>query len=200
MSNYKIKLILTGDYNVGKSSILTRYVDDKFDEFSKTTIGVDYRSKSITVNSSPTNLQLWDTAGHDRFQSIVTIYYKHSDIFFIVFNVADKTSFENCNNWIQKVKQYMLPHSKIILVGNCIDLEKDRIISYNTALKFAQYNNIDYYECSAKKNINITEMFNKILNKCFTDQLFIEAMQLKINHNLDDLKIKKLNMNKCCYY
>ena len=70
----------------------------------------------------------------------------------------------HCNNWIQKIKQYMLPHSKIILVGNCIDLEKNRVISYNIALKFAQHNNIDYYECSAKKN---KKALRKIMNNRF---------------------------------
>ena len=120
-----LKFVIIGDPSVGKTSLLRRVIENKFDEQYLSTIGVDFSFKGITIRNQKVKLQIWDTAGQEKFRSLVTSYYKHTNGIIIVFNVVDKQTFFNIiNNWINHIVnnvQGELP--KILILGNKSDLK-----------------------------------------------------------------------------
>ena len=163
MQEYCIKSVFTGNCNVGKSSIITQYADNLFDDFIKSTIGIDFRLKTICYNNVKIKLQLWDTAGHEKYQSLTNTYYRGIYLFFIVFDITDRESFDNLSNWLDRIDAQSDVVRRLILVGNRIDLSNERKISKDEALLFAKNNNMEYYEVSAKNDTNIDKMFNTII-------------------------------------
>lgn len=185
--DYVIKTIIIGDSNVGKSNILTKFVDNEFNSKSYTTIGVDY--KIITFNYENKNIKLviWDTAGQERFKSIVKTFYNCANVVIICFDLTDKTSFENIDYWYNEVikqtnqKQNTNKNQEeckeqkpiIILVGTKCDKVEKIVIEKEEGIKKAiDLKLFGYFECSAKENICIEEIFlNLIKIYCSFDEI-----------------------------
>ena len=124
------KILLLGNTFVGKSSILIKYSDDYFPENYIATVGLDYRLKHFDLpNGQKGKIQIWDTAGQDRFKSITKNYYNNSNGIILVYSVIDKKSFDDISNWIEEIKEQTKDDIIIFLVGNKIDLNEKRVIS-----------------------------------------------------------------------
>jgi Ras-related protein Rab-8A len=126
----------------------------------KTFLGIDYKSKNITVNDKAIKLKIWDTAGQERFRNITQQYYKNADGILLVFDVSDKNSFEKVREWMKQIQMYTQKDSiGIVLVGNKCDVE-NRLVSKEEGEAVASEFNIKYFEASALNNYNIEETFN----------------------------------------
>eukprot|EP01114_Cavostelium_apophysatum_P021520 TRINITY_DN7537_c0_g1_i1.p1 TRINITY_DN7537_c0_g1~~TRINITY_DN7537_c0_g1_i1.p1 ORF type:complete len:203 (+),score=38.41 TRINITY_DN7537_c0_g1_i1:119-727(+) len=156
------KMLLIGDSGVGKSCILLRFADDSFQENFISTIGVDFKIKTMNIEGKRVKLQIWDTAGQERFQTITTSYYRGAHGLIIVFDVTNKTSFENIKKWLDDVDRNASQHIVKLLVGNKCDLENKRQIDFHTAKALADKLNIGYLETSAKDNTNIGKAFERL--------------------------------------
>ena len=153
MSQKTFKLVFLGDSSVGKSSVITRKVHDKFDEYSEPTIGAAFLSISIKVDDSNVNLQIWDTAGQERYKSLAPMYYRGAHAAVIVYDITSYDSFKGATFW---VKELYNNNSKsiIFLVGNKIDKKETRKVKEEEAINYSVLNNLKYFEVSAKNGDN----------------------------------------------
>ena len=189
---YIFKLILIGNSGVGKSSILQRYIQKVFQESFASTIGVDFFMKSINLGDKSIKLQLWDTAGTEKFRSITTGYYRGADAAFVVFDLSSKSSFKNLNEWIETYYKYSNPdvEKNVVLIGNKSDLVDKREVTKEEIEKFIKDNNISYFETSAKDGKNIDECFTFIAQK-----LMDQSANKQNNEKNDNIKSENLKEN-----
>ncbi|KAH7578584.1 hypothetical protein JRO89_XS01G0401700 [Xanthoceras sorbifolium] len=184
----KYKLVFLGDQSVGKTSIITRFMYDKFDNTyqvsendiiwlnivvelivqdsvelaSPATIGIDFLSKTMYLEDRTVRLQLWDTAGQERFRSLIPSYIRDSSVAVIVFDVASRQSFLNTSKWIEEVRTERGSDVIIVLVGNKTDLVEKRQVSIEEGEAKSRELNVMFIETSAKAGFNIKPLFRKI--------------------------------------
>ncbi|KAF9685487.1 hypothetical protein SADUNF_Sadunf03G0059600 [Salix dunnii] len=175
----KYKLVFLGDQSVGKTSIITRFMYDKFDNTyqvasvvdltymylgtdEQATIGIDFLSKTMYLEDRTIRLQLWDTAGQERFRSLIPSYIRDSSVAVIVFDVASRQSFLNTSKWIEEVRTERGSDVIIVLVGNKTDLVEKRQVSIEEGEAKARDLNVMFIETSAKAGFNIKPLFRKI--------------------------------------
>ena len=118
----KFKIIFLGDQGVGKSSILNRFANDKFENNYQATIGLDFHSKSARIDNQDVRLLLYDTAGQEKFRSLIPMYMRDADIIIVVYDITSKDSFTHINNWLEKVNELKGRDAIFALVGNKLDL------------------------------------------------------------------------------
>jgi len=155
-----IKVTLLGDSKSGKTSIANRYLDNKFEEGVRTTVGVDYFSKKVQVGEGEVTLQVWDTAGQERFGSFLENFIIGSDVCVLVFDLTNGESFANIPKWLARAKE-PAPSAQLILVGNKYDngIDLDSLVPQEEIKQFANDNAMSYIEVSAKDNNNIDKLF-----------------------------------------
>ena len=176
-----IKLIIIGDSQVGKSSILTRFVDGEFDENISCTIGVDYKSKILNIDDKSWNITIWDTAGQERFRSLSSCYYRGSHGIILVYDVTNQKSFDNLEIWINETMLHSTDENVIkLLVGNKIDKD-NRQITTNMGIEFAKKHEMLFIETSAKTIIGIEQTFMEIINKIIDRYNFEKENSLSFN-------------------
>ena len=160
-------VLLLGDSSVGKTCFLLRYCDKSFQEAHLSTIGLDYRLKSMTLqNDKNIKLQIWDTAGQDRFRAITKNYYKGANGIILIYDVTNKQSYENVKNWLTQIKEEANPNVIIYLAGNKIDVEEEqRVITTEDGQKIADEYKLPFKETSAKNGINVNEIFQELVEK-----------------------------------
>ena len=160
------KILILGDSSVGKTCFLTRYADNTFQEVHMSTIGIDYKLKNVKMEDGKiVKLQIWDTAGQDRFRSITKNYYKGANGIVVIFSVTDKRTFGNVKSWIHQIKAEVDEKVTIILVGNKIDDEENREVTKEEGEEAARNFGLDFFECSAKTGENINSTFNELVLK-----------------------------------
>ena len=162
MSKYKILInpMIIGDSKVGKTCIHSKYTKNKFSDNYKATIGADFGSKEIELDDKKVIIQLWDSAGRETFGAGNTSLYKHPYAFIVCFDLTNKESFENLNEWIRKIRESENGENKpIILIGNKSDLKKEIAVDNSAIFTFVQKNDQikRYFETSAKTGKNISE-------------------------------------------
>lgn len=165
------KILIIGDSGVGKSCLLLKFTDRYFNDSYISTIGVDFKIQTIQLDNKIIKLQIWDTAGQDRFKTITTSYYRGSHGIVIVYDITDKESFLNVRNWLAEVHKYASDNVKILLVGNKCDLEKDRQVSIQEGQELANKLNIPFIEASAKDSTNVQQLFVKLTTILKEDKL-----------------------------
>ena len=156
------KILLLGDSSVGKSSLFLSFMDKSWNETFVPTIGVDFKIKTINVNNMNIKFQVWDTAGQERFRTIISSYYKGAHGILLVYDITLKESFESLNDWLNEIKKNTNKNIVKVLIGNKIDLNDKRIISFDEAKEFADNNNMKYIETSAKTAANVDQAFGLI--------------------------------------
>lgn len=158
----KYKLVFLGDQSVGKTSIITRFMYDKFDNTYQATIGIDFLSKTMYLEDRTVRLQLWDTAGQERFRSLIPSYIRDSSVAVVVYDVTNRQSFLNTVRWIQEVRTERGSDVIIFLVGNKTDLVDKRQVSLEEGDSKARELSVNFIETSAKAGFNIKALFRKI--------------------------------------
>lgn len=158
----KYKIVFLGEQAVGKTSIITRFMYDTFDTNYQATIGIDFLSKTMYLDDRTVRLQLWDTAGQERFRSLIPSYIRDSSVAVVVYDVTNKTSFQNCDKWIEDVKSERGSDVVIMLVGNKTDMPDKRQVTSEEGEAKANKLGVLFIETSAKSNNNIKQMFRKL--------------------------------------
>ena len=157
------KIIFIGDISVGKTSIINVLMGQQFPQEYEASIGVDFFSKTIKYKGKQIKLQIWDSAGQEKFRSLIPNYIKGASLVFIIYDITKKKSFESVKSWIEFVNNY--ENANIAIVGNKTDLGDKREVTYDEGLKFCQELNYDFFEVSAKNNDNLNNMlFNSIVS------------------------------------
>lgn len=184
--NYLFKYIIIGDPSVGKSNLLMKFAHNKFTDEYQATIGVEFGAKNIEINDQIFRIQIWDTAGQENFRSITRAYYKNSVCAMVVYDVTCRQSFENIQNWIEDVRNQSPKTVLIILLGNKIDLDDDRKVSYDEGNEFATKNGLIFMETSAKTGAGVEEIFKTSAKEIYQ----------KINENYYDLTSETCGIKK----
>jgi Ras-related protein Rab-1A len=197
-SFYSFKLLLVGNSSVGKSSILLRYADNIFFENTESTIGVDLKLRTHTIDEQLIKLFVWDTAGQDKFKTIVSAYYKGAKVIMFVFDVTDEKSLQDVNGWEDEAEQHTNDEPIKILIANKIDLADKRKVTREQGMKFAEEHQMEYYEASAKRGTNIEGMFDEVARKLF-DRFKKPAKHFK---NTGKVELRQLaqpiKKSRCC--
>ena len=139
------KIIFLGDQYVGKSSILNRFYQGKFEEDYQATIGLDFHSKNVNINGAPVRLLLYDTAGQEKFKSLIPMYIRDANIILVVYDITNKDSFTHTDHWVNETK----------------DLESNRLVATKEAEDYATEKGFLFFEVSAKTGDNVDELFEK---------------------------------------
>ena len=193
--DYRFKLLIIGEATVGKTCLLLRYADDSFTQNHITTIGIDFKTKFITINNSVIKLQIWDTAGQERFRTITKSYYKDANGIILTYDISNSDSLKNIQNWMKLIEQNAEDGVCKILVGNKCDLE-NRVIQKEEGEKIAQDFGMKFFETSAKSDINVDEAFN-----CLVSMILEKNQKNSLNSNIvidkEVHKKKKKKKFKC---
>ncbi|KAJ3728435.1 GTP binding protein [Lentinula raphanica] len=158
----RTKIVLLGDQSVGKTSLITRFMYDTFDNTYQATIGIDFLSKTMYLEDRTVRLQLWDTAGQERFRSLIPSYIRDSSVAIVVFDITNRQSFLSTTKWIDDVRSERGNDVIIVLVGNKADLSDKRQVTLEEATATATGMNIMFMETSAKAGHNVKSLFKKI--------------------------------------
>ena len=160
-----LKIVLIGESDVGKSSLLLKFVDDSFDPDITATIGVDYRMKVIDADGTYMKLALWDTAGQERFHTLRTGYYRDAQGIVLVYDVTQRKSFDKLGEWLKETETYATKNNLVkMLIGNKID-KPDRVVTREEGLQFAQKHSMLFIESSVKTKDGIECAFEELVEK-----------------------------------
>ncbi|KAI8918544.1 hypothetical protein PhCBS80983_g01574 [Powellomyces hirtus] len=183
----KFKLVFLGEQSVGKTSLITRFMYDTFDNTYQATIGIDFLSKTMYMEDRTVRLQLWDTAGQERFRSLIPSYIRDSSVAVVVYDITNRNSFMNTTKWVDDVRAERGNDVIIVLVGNKTDLSEKRQVSTEEGEKKAKEFNVMYIETSAKAGYNVKALFRKIANALpgmeanAADQTNSQMIDVKLN-------------------
>jgi len=161
-----LKILIIGESGVGKSSLLLRFTDDTFDPEQASTIGVDFKVKTLTVEgNNKAKLAIWDTAGQERFRTLTPSYYRGAQGVILVYDVSSKQSFNKLDAWLNELETFATKHDLVkMLVGNKIDKER-REVSKEEGLKFARKHRMLFIEASAKTKEGVQYAFEELVEK-----------------------------------
>ncbi|KAL4511269.1 hypothetical protein ABPG73_008347 [Tetrahymena malaccensis] len=182
-SDYAFKIAIIGNTSSGKSSLMKRFTEDIFNETFVPTIGVDFKTHSLTLDNETVNLNIWDTSGQEKYENIVHAYCNvvHGCIF--LFDLTDHQTFQDVQKWLDKFKQSTQNEVKYILVGNKADLIEQRTVSFEEASNLAKKLDMQYIEISAKLNQNIDNCFIQL-----TQDLIQQHLKQNQQHKLEEKK------------
>ncbi|TNN12605.1 Ras-related protein [Schistosoma japonicum] len=158
------KLLLIGDSCVGKTSLLIRFKDGIFLKGSYiSTVGIDYKTKTVKANDQLVRLQIWDTAGQEKFRSLTKSYYRDTSAVLLVYDMCKMDSFANIKSWMSEISaNIQSTNILIVLVGNKLDDEKNRMVSKKDGERLAKQNDALFWETSAKTGANVESMFHYV--------------------------------------
>ncbi|XP_043272197.1 ras-related protein Rab-37-like isoform X3 [Venturia canescens] len=153
-------VMLLGDSGVGKTCLLTRFRDGRFLSGNYiTTVGIDFRNKMIEVDEAKVKLQIWDTAGQERFRSVTHAYYRDAHALLLLYDVTNKTSYDNIRAWLGEIREYAHDDVVIMLLGNKCDCGNERIVKREDGERLAREHNVPFMETSAKTGLNVELAF-----------------------------------------
>jgi len=158
----KFKLVFLGEQSVGKTSLITRFMYDSFDNTYQATIGIDFLSKTMYLEDRTIRLQLWDTAGQERFRSLIPSYIRDSSVAVVVYDITNANSFQQTSKWIDDVRTERGSDVIIMLVGNKTDLSDKRQVSTEEGERKAKELNVMFIETSAKAGYNVKQLFRRV--------------------------------------
>lgn len=164
MSINTYKVVVVGASSVGKTAIVQRLIEGTFSVESQSTIGVEFRTYPMKIGDETIKLNIWDTAGQEKFRSVSKAYFRNAVGAVLCFALNDRQSFEDLDGWINDLHQLCATNSVILLVGNKSDLVENRKIMQSEAEAFAERHNLVYLESSALDGANITETFVRLSN------------------------------------
>lgn len=165
--DYLFKVVLIGDSGVGKSNLLSRFTRNEFNLESKSTIGVEFATRSISVDSKTVKAQIWDTAGQERYRAITSAYYRGAVGALLVYDIAKHATYVNVTRWLKELRDHADSNIVIMLVGNKSDLRHLRAVPTEEAKLFSQENGLSFIETSALDASNVENAFQNILTDIY---------------------------------
>ncbi|KAJ8603015.1 hypothetical protein CTAYLR_001558 [Chrysophaeum taylorii] len=165
--DYLFKVVLIGDSGVGKSNLLSRFTRNEFNLESKSTIGVEFATKSIVTEGKTIKAQIWDTAGQERYRAITSAYYRGAVGALLVYDISKHVTFENVERWLKELRDHAEANIVVMLVGNKSDLRHLRVVSTEEAMAFAEQHNLAFIETSALDASGVDTAFQNILTEIY---------------------------------
>ncbi|XP_077249720.1 ras-related protein RABA2a-like [Tasmannia lanceolata] len=165
--DYLFKVVLIGDSGVGKSNLLSRFTRNEFCLESKSTIGVEFATKTLQVEGKTIKAQIWDTAGQERYRAITSAYYRGALGALLVYDVTKPTTFENVSRWLKELRDHADSNIVIMLIGNKTDLKHLRSVATEDSQGFAEKEGLSFIETSALEAINVEKAFQTILAEIY---------------------------------
>ncbi|KAK2569629.1 Ras-related protein Rab-3A [Acropora cervicornis] len=164
------KILVIGDSDVGKTSLVFRFVDGSFSSQFVSTVGIDFKNKTIVWNYKRIQLQIWDTAGQERYRSLTTAYYRGAAGFIIVYDITNEISFKDVQEWVSQIEGNSGPEAKKILVGNMSDKEKERKVTRERGQQLADQLGAEFIEISVKDNSNVEKVFQLLVESILKEK------------------------------
>ncbi|XP_041797481.1 ras-related protein Rab-25b [Chelmon rostratus] len=161
--NFVFKVVLIGESGVGKSNLLSRFTKNEFSHDSRTTIGVEFSTRTVQLNGFTIKAQIWDTAGLERYRAITSAYYRGAVGALLVYDITKHLTYESVERWLKELYDHADPHIVVMLVGNKTDLESERSVPKEEAQDFAEKNSLLFLETSALDSTNVEAAFNNVL-------------------------------------
>ncbi|KAI9856538.1 MAG: hypothetical protein M1824_005357 [Vezdaea acicularis] len=165
--DFLFKVVLIGDSGVGKSNLLSRFTRNEFNLDSKSTIGVEFATRSISVNDKTIKAQIWDTAGQERYRAITSAYYRGAVGALLAYDITKPQSYTNVTRWLKELRDHADSNIVIMLVGNKIDLRHLRAVTTADAQEFATENQLMFMETSALEASGVELAFQNILTEIY---------------------------------
>ena len=187
------KILLLGDSGVGKSSLLLRYTKNQFNQDIRSTIGLEFGVKYLKIDNIQLKIQIWDTAGMERYRSLTSLYYKGAKGVIIVYDVCRKKSFENVDNWINDFKSKADEDAVILLIGNKSDLINQREVNAEEVIDKSQKMKLAFMETSAKNNENVHKAFLTLIKEIIKNY---REKNSEIINDIEEKNKKKSNTNE----
>ncbi|XP_059285262.1 ras-related protein YPT3 [Lycium ferocissimum] len=165
--DYLFKLVLIGDSGVGKSNLLSRFTKNEFNLESKSTIGVEFATKSLKIEGKVIKAQIWDTAGQERYRAITSAYYRGAVGALLVYDVTRHVTFENVTRWLKELRDHTDPNIVVMLLGNKSDLRHLVAVSTDEAKSLAEREALYFMETSALEATNVDNAFTEVLTQIY---------------------------------
>jgi len=165
--DFLYKVVLIGDSGVGKSNLLSRFTRNEFNLETKSTIGVEFATRSIQADGKTIKAQIWDTAGQERYRAITSAYYRGAVGALLVYDIAKNVTFKNVERWLAELRENAAGNIVIMLVGNKSDLRHLREVPTESAKEFSEKNNLLFIETSALDSSNVEQAFQNILTQIY---------------------------------
>ncbi|KAL1560350.1 Ras-related protein ric2 [Salvia divinorum] len=163
--DYLFKVVLIGDSGVGKSNLLSRFTRNEFSLESKSTIGVEFATRSLTVDAKVIKAQIWDTAGQERYRAITSAYYRGAVGALLVYDVTRHSTFESVERWLRELRDHTDPNIVVMLIGNKCDLRHLVAVSTDDGTSFAEKESLYFMETSALDATNVENAFTEVLTQ-----------------------------------
>jgi len=165
--DFLFKVVLIGDSGVGKSNLLSRFTRNEFCLESKSTIGVEFATRTIQVDGKTIKAQIWDTAGQERYRAITSAYYRGAVGALLVYDITKNATFDNVKRWLRELRDHADSNIVIMLVGNKCDLNHLRAVPIDEAQDFAEKEGLSFMETSALESTNVEKAFQSILAEIY---------------------------------
>lgn len=165
--DYLFKIVLIGDSGVGKSNILSRFTRNEFCLESKSTIGVEFATRTLQIEGKTIKAQIWDTAGQERYRAITSAYYRGAVGALLVYDITKRQTFENVQRWLRELRDHADSNIVIMMAGNKSDLNHLRAVSPEDAQMLAEKEGLSFLETSALEALNIENAFHTILTEIY---------------------------------
>jgi len=183
------KLLLMGESNVGKTSIILRYTENEFQTTGISTCGVDVKCKFVSVDNTKIKLVIWDTAVQERFRGLAKNYFRGANGFILVYDITNKNSFDKLRGWMSDAKEKIDNEYKMVVIGNKRDCEDEREVDTNTLKEFGEKNGVLTMEVSAKTGEGIDSLFNEMVRE------LLKLKNVGFVHDDDESEVNKTYSN-----
>ena len=199
MTDERLNILLIGDSGVGKTSLLTRFIENKFEENYISTLGVEYNKKVIQINNKNVELVIMDTSGQEKFRTIQKSFYQNANGIIFIFDVTNFDSFENIKNYLKDAESFSEDY-KSVLIGNKIDLKNSIAVKKENVYERAIFKDIKYFETSAKDNTdkNVEKPFEELAKLILTEGLDNYKKRRENSFHLHKQINENNNENKSC--
>ncbi|KAI7747656.1 hypothetical protein M8C21_017525 [Ambrosia artemisiifolia] len=211
--DYVYKVVVIGDSAVGKTQVLSRFTRNEFCFDSKSTIGVEFQTRTLTIKSKVVKAQIWDTAGQERYRAVTSAYYRGALGAMLVYDITKRESFDHVARWVEELRAHADNSIVIALIGNKVDLEDKRAVPSEDAVEFAENQGLYFFETSALTGDNVEAAFFKLLEEIYSmvskksldhdarngDTVTLKGLKIDVNGGpeLEISEMKKLSSCSC---
>ena len=192
--DYTIKLLVIGDTTVGKTNFIRMFIENQFNPNYMTTSGIDLKTNTINIKNKKIRVQLWDTAGQEKYKAITKSLFLKVQGSLIVYDITNENSFNNLKIWVKSIKEECGKQIPILIVGNKNDLNEERVVDKNIANEYAKEEKIDYIETSSKTGENVLKAVTLLCEKVLDSTEFTNDFSF----TLDATNLSQKNKKKCC--
>ncbi|XP_072249634.1 ras-related protein Rab-25b [Leuresthes tenuis] len=197
--NFVFKVVLIGESGVGKSNLLSRFTKNEFSHDSRTTIGVEFSTRTVQLSGFTIKAQIWDTAGLERYRAITSAYYRGAVGALLVYDITKYLTYESVERWLKELYDHADPHIVVMLVGNKTDLESERSVPTEEAKDFAEKKGLLFLETSALESTNVEAAFNSVLAEIHKKVSSKEVVRGSIKAvSLNNSEAKNTEEKKAC--